>query len=580
MSKDSLPLPALEPDTEAYWRGCRQGRLLINRCQACGWFIFPPRPVCSRCRSREVKTEEVSGRARVVGFTINHQRWQPEMKVPFIIGVVELVEQKNLRLTTNIVDCAAEAVRIGMPVQVVFHNVSDEVALPFFKPDFGSGAGEVAGDATTQPSQSFDSKNVRGAADRARPKITDSAFVAAHPIRRVTEPERLERRAVISGVGQSAIGRRLFRSDVDLTAEAALKAIADAGLTPDEIDGVAAYPGGGITAYPGFAGPGAVEMIDALGLSVTWHLGAHEGPGQAMAFFAACMAIAGGLSKHALVYRTVSEGTAQTRGWGGRQGIQAEAHQVRGANAFLIPFGAMSAANWLAVNAARHMHEYGTRREHLGAIAINGRRHAALNPDGLLREPLTMDEYLNARMVTWPFGLYDCDLPCDGSTALILSTADAACDLPKPPVRLNAIGTAIRSRPSWDQWEDLTTFAARDAAAHMWSRTDLKPKDVKATQLYDGFSFLALAWLEAMGFCKKGEGGPFVENGRIGLGGELPLNTWGGQLSSGRLHGFGHIAEAVRQLRGECGARQVSNCDVVAVGVGGGMVSGAMLLTR
>jgi len=298
-----------------------------------------------------------------------------------------------------------------------------------------------------------------------------------------------------------------------------------------------------------------------------------------MAFFAASLAIAAGLCRHALVYRTVSEGTAQTRGWGGRQGMQAEAREVRGANAFLIPFGAMSAANWLAVNAVRHMHEYGTRREHLGAIAIHGRRHAALNPDGLLREPLAMDEYLNARMVTWPFGLYDCDLPCDGSTALILSTAEAARDRPKPPVRLNAIGTSIRSRPSWDQWEDLTTFAARDAAAHMWSRTDLKPRDVTVAQLYDGFSFLALAWLEAMGFCKKGEGGPFVEGGRIGLGGELPLNTWGGQLSSGRLHGFGHIAEAVRQLRGDGGARQVPNCDVAAVGVGGGMVSGAMLLT-
>ena len=117
-------------------------------------------------------------------------------------------------------------------------------------------------------------------------------------------------------------------------------------------------------------------------------------------------------------------------------------------------------------------------------------------------------------------------------------------------------------------------------AAHMWSRTELKPADVDTAQLYDGFSFLTLAWLEALGFCGRGESGPFVENDRIALGGELPLNTWGGQLSGGRLHGFGFVAEAVRQLRGECGERQVPRCEVAAVGVGGGPVAGCMLLTR
>ena len=184
-------------------------------------------------------------------------------------------------------------------------------------------------------------------------------------------------------------------------------------------------------------------------------------------------------------------------------------------------------------------------------------------------------------MVSEPFGLYDCDAPVDGSTAVIVSSADVARDLPHRAVRFNAVGTAMRKRPLWDQWEDITTMAARDAAAHMWSRTDLKPKDVDTAQLYDGFSFLALAWLEALGFCKRGESGPFVEGGtRIELGGELPLNTWGGQLSGGRLHGFGFVAEAVRQLRGECGERQVPNCEVAVVGVGGGPVAGCLLLTR
>src|SRR5262250_3071324 len=226
------------------------------------------------------------------------------------------------------------------------------------------------------------------------------------------------------------------------------------------------------------------------------------------------------------------------------------------------------------------MYEFGTRREHLGLIATTARRHAAFNPKAIYRQPMSMDDYLAARMVSDPFGLYDCDVPCDGSTAVIISTADAAYDLPQRAVRFEAVGTAIRARPSWDQWEDITTMAARDAAAHMWTRTELRPSDVDTAQLYDGFSFLTLAWIEALGFCGRGESGPFIENGRIDLGGSLPLNTWGGQLSGGRLHGFGFVAEACRQLRGECGERQVPDCEVAVVGVGGGPVAGCMLLTR
>jgi acetyl-CoA acetyltransferase len=390
--------------------------------------------------------------------------------------------------------------------------------------------------------------------------------------------EPLERKAIISGVGQSAIGRRLFRDDLDLTCEAALRAIEDAGLRPQDIDGVAAYPGP-IAGGPGFSGPGVYDVQDALGIDLHWHLSGLEGPAQISPIIHATLAVAAGLCRHALVYRTVTESTAAADT--GRRGIGAGSREITGFGAFFIPFGAMSAANWLALYARRHMYEFGTKREHLGAIALNDRRHAALNPAAVYRNPMTMEEYLGARMVSEPFGLYDCDIPVDGSTAVIVSTADAASDLRKPAVRLNAVGTAIRARPLWDQWEDITTMAARDAAAHMWSRTDLKPSDVDTAQLYDGFSFLTLAWLEALGFCRKGESGPFVEGGtRIDLGGELPLNTWGGQLSGGRLHGFGFVAEAVRQLRGECAERQVADCEVAVVGVGGGPVAGCMLLTR
>jgi acetyl-CoA acetyltransferase len=255
---------------------------------------------------------------------------------------------------------------------------------------------------------------------------------------------------------------------------------------------------------------------------------------------------------------------------------------VGGFAQWTIPFRAYSAACWLAMNAQRHFHEFGTTREQLAWIALNARRNAGLNPNGIFREPMTMDDYLNVRMITTPFCLYDCDVPVDGSTAVIVSAAEHASAVDHPVARVEAVGTALRGRPSWDQWDDMTTMSARDAAAHMWSRTDLKPADVDVAELYDGFSFLTMAWLEAMGFCGKGESGPFVEGGtRIALEGELPLNTHGGQLSAGRLHGYGFLHEAVLQLRGEAGDRQVGNQpEVAAVANGGGPIAGCMLLTK
>jgi acetyl-CoA acetyltransferase len=184
--------------------------------------------------------------------------------------------------------------------------------------------------------------------------------VLSRPPRRVDETERIERRAIISGVAQSPIGRRLFRTDMDLTVEAALAAIADAGLTPDDIDGIASYPGAMMGAPPGFAGPGIVEVQDALGLSVNWHSAGPEVAAQIAPVITASLAVAAGLARHVLVYRTVSEATAAADT--GRLGIGAGSREMRGFGAFLIPYGAMSAANWIARQVIRHMHEFGTTR--------------------------------------------------------------------------------------------------------------------------------------------------------------------------------------------------------------------------
>jgi acetyl-CoA acetyltransferase len=404
----------------------------------------------------------------------------------------------------------------------------------------------------------------------------------------VTE-EPLERRAIISGIGQSDIGRRLGRSEIDLTVEAGIAAIADAGLTREDIDGLSTYPGMG-AGGSGFAGPTSPEVQEAMGLSLNWHDGGGEGAGQMRAVISASLAVAAGLARHVLVYRTVTEGSLQ--GTGGRQGIGGSGGGGGGVPRFggfmqwSLPFGAVSAANWLAMVAQRRMHEFGLTREQLGAIAINNRANAGLNPKAIYRDPMSMDDYLAARMITTPLCLFDCDAPCDGATAVIVSHRDVAGDLDHPAIQINAVGTALRGRPSWDQFDDMTTMAARDAGASMWERTELKPGDVDTAQLYDGFSILAITWIEALGFCGRGESGPFIEGGAaIARDGVLPLNTAGGQLSGGRLHGFGLIHEACVQLRGEGGERQVVRpggraVEVAAVANGGGPIAGSMLLTR
>ena len=393
-------------------------------------------------------------------------------------------------------------------------------------------------------------------------------------------PEAGVRNAIISGIGISDVGRRLGRGHLELTLDAALDAIADAGLTRDDIDGVATYPGGPAGAMQGMAGPSTTEVQDALRIRADWHSGGGEGPAQIQAVINAAMAVACGLARHVLVWRTVTEASAQGSGGRGGLGLGEGQGRVDGPFAWSIPFGAFSAANWLAINAQRHFHQFGTTREQLAQVALNGRRNAGRNPRAVYRDPLTMDDYLAARMISTPLCLYDCDVPVDGSVAVVVSRRDHAPDAPQPAVHIDAVGTALRGRPSWDQFDDMTTMAARDAAASLWERTELTPADVDVAQLYDGFSWLALCWLEALGFCGRGEGGAFIEGGhRIRLDGQLPLNTGGGQLSGGRLHGYGLLHEACVQLRGQADGRQVANAEVAVVANGGGPIAGCMLLT-
>jgi acetyl-CoA acetyltransferase len=387
-------------------------------------------------------------------------------------------------------------------------------------------------------------------------------------------------KAVITGAGKSQVGRRLGRTGLELTLEAVLRAIADAGLSVDEIDGIASYPGPGVP-DPGFSGATITEVRNALGLRSRWYVSALETAGQIGPAIEACMAVTLGLANHVVVYRSVWESTAAQQAGGGRASVLFAGGTLPPHLEWVAPFGALSAANWLAMPAQRYMHDFGLTRVQLGWIAINARSNAGLNPEAIYREPMTMDDYLGARMISEPLCLYDCDIPCDGATAVIVSRRDAAKGLRRHPLTVESVGPGMFERATWDQRFDITTMAAHDAAATLWQNTTLSPADVDMAQLYDGFSFLTVMWLEALGFCEHGKAGEFIEGGeRIALNGPLPINTSGGQLSGGRLHGMGFLHEACVQMWGEGGDRQAPKTpEVVAVGVGGGPVAGSMLLS-
>ena len=383
--------------------------------------------------------------------------------------------------------------------------------------------------------------------------------------------------AAITGIGISRVGRKTMVSPTSMFADAALAAIADAGLTRDDIDGISTYPGNQLNTG-GYAPVGASDAIDILGLKVSWYSGAQEGPAQIMALITAAMAVETGRARHVLVFRSLNESSAQASG---RQGIGAGDERIDGWPSWLVPMGAVSAGNWAAMYASRRMHEHGLTREQLGTQAVWQRACAQHNPYAVMHgKPLTMDDYLSARMISEPLCLFDCDVPIDGAVAVIVSRLDDARGLPHPPIRIEATGSALDQGFTWDQQPDLTTMGATAAASDMWRKTDIKPSDVQVAGLYDGFSVFVPMWLEALGFCAHGEGGAFIGERQSQIGGTVVVNTDGGQLSAGRLHGFGYLHETCLQLRGHASGRQVDGARIGVIGVGGGPIAGAVLLVR
>jgi acetyl-CoA acetyltransferase/uncharacterized OB-fold protein len=540
------PLPQLTVQNEFFWAAGADGVLRIQECRDCSALIHPPQPICRYCRSHNMGVRDVSGKATLSAFTVNHRFGFPDLPPPYVVAQVALVDDPRVRLTTNVVECEPDELELGQQLEVVFDKIED-VWLPLFRP---------SADKTAAPQ----------AVDEIAPQ--DFGGYVRAPL----STEKFEEKSAITGIGASRLGRRLMVAPLSLTIEACEAAIADAGLTFDDIDGLSTYPGLDVA---GMGEGGVTALEGALGLRPTWINGGMDTFGPGGSVIAAMMAIATGMARHVLCFRTLWEATF---GQLMKEGKIAPPGGPR-TSSWQMPFGATSAAHTLALNAQRHFHRYGTTRETLGWIALNQRANAALNPTAIYRDPMTMDDYLNARMITTPFGLYDCDVPCDGAIAVVVSAIDAAKDMPKKPVLFEAVGTQIIERTDWDQTTLTHEPQVLGQSAHLWTRTSLRPKEVDVAELYDGFSFNCLSWLEALGFCGIGEAKDFLDGGKaIARDGVIPLNTHGGQLSHGRTLGLGLILEAVTQLRGEAGDRQVKDARVAVVTSGGLTPSGAILL--
>ncbi len=375
----------------------------------------------------------------------------------------------------------------------------------------------------------------------------------------------------VVGIGRTEFTRDSGRTTLGMAAEACRAAIADAGLTPSEIDGIANFQAGD-------SAPG-VAVANAIGVrQLSSCLDIYGGGNQACAVVAnAAAAIRTGQADTFVVYRSMN-GRSGKRFGVATAGV-AEPIYVAGEGQFNAPQGYMTPPQWMAMWTRRHQHVYGSRCEDLGQIAITQRRHAHDNPHAIKRDLISMDDYLGARWVHEPLRLLDCTMEVDGAVALVITSLDRARDLAQPPVRLHASAESHGQGGSWDQWDDPTVMFSHYASPLLWQRAGLGPSDMDVACIYDCFTYTVMAVLEDFGFCGKGDVGDFFAEGRATYGGDVVVNPHGGLLSEGYIHGMNHHYEAVLQLRGHAGRRQVVGAQCALVTAGAGPYGGALVYT-
>jgi acetyl-CoA acetyltransferase len=373
----------------------------------------------------------------------------------------------------------------------------------------------------------------------------------------------MTKRVAIVGAALSDIGRVDTKTPFELHYQAASRAIADAGLTKHDIDGVGSC-GMGLLA--------PVEISEYLGLRPTWVDGTGTG-GAAWEFMVehALAAIqAGHVETVVLVYGSTTRADLKARrrtanlSFGGRGPVQ-----------FEVPFGHTLISKY-AMATRRHMYEFGTTIEQLAEIAVSARYNASFNPEAYYRDPITIEDVQSSRMIADPLTKLHCCIRSDGGGAVVLTTEERARDCAKQPVWVLGTGEAT-SHTTMSEWEDFTESPAARSGRLAFERAGVAPDDIDCCQIYDAFTSMVLLTLEGLGFCKKGEGGPFVEGGTLRIGGSLPTNTDGGGLSHCHpgMRGMFLLVEAARQLRGEATGRQVENAKLCCVNGTGGWFSAA-----
>jgi acetyl-CoA acetyltransferase len=377
-------------------------------------------------------------------------------------------------------------------------------------------------------------------------------------------------RAAIVGVGYAPFSRDSGVSTLTLAVDAITAALADAGLAPTDVDGLATHRVGDSTP-PWVVAP-------TLGLDdMSWYLDQFGGGSVSHAIVGqAAAACALGLADVIVCYRAINARSEFRMGATGRGPSPVYDAQYQ------APAGYFAPPQQFAMMARAHMLKYGTTTEQFGRIAVQQRANASHNPRALRREPITMADHAASRWVAEPFRLLDCCLETDAACAVVVTSAERARDLRRPAVSIRAAAWGGGHTFLNEGRRDLTVTGAAALAPRLYAMAGLGPSDVDLAELYDCFTYSVLVQLEDYGFCGKGEGGPFVASGATALGGALPVNTHGGFLSEGYVHGLNHLAEAVQQLRGEAGDRQVPGAEVALSTSQPGYVMGstsALILT-
>ena len=369
----------------------------------------------------------------------------------------------------------------------------------------------------------------------------------------------LRGRIAIVGVATAGCGEAPGMSDLEILAQAAKAAVEDAGLAMKDMDGLC-------TANLN-AAMWPLNVVECLGMRPKFVEGTNIGGAAFVAHqLPAMLALDAGVCDAVLV---CYGSTQRTAAFGRKE--RGAARILLDPDPFQSPYQPFNPPSSYALIAARHMYQYGTTRRHLAEVAVAARKWAQLNPEAFSRDPLDIDTVLKARMISDPFTAYDCCLVTDGAAAYVMTRAERAKDLKKKPIYILSNATAVWHR-SVSGMRDLTVTPSTESGERAFAAAGLGPKDMDVVQIYDAFSINTILALEDLGFCGKGEGGPFVENGAIAPGGQLPVNTNGGGLSCVHPNMYGAFAtiEAVRQLRGECGERQVTGATTAVVNGNGG----------